>query len=62
VGGDWRTATADALFARMLRDAGQLLWAEDASLPELRGAEQQDPSAEAAFADDQPRVDVRLPS
>ena len=44
----------------MLRDAGQLLWAADAALPELWGAEQQDAAAEAAFADDQPRVDVRL--
>lgn len=26
VGGDWRTASADALFARMLRDANNLLW------------------------------------
>jgi Domain of unknown function (DUF1744) len=60
IAGDWRTATADALFARMLRDAGQLLWAADASLPELWGAEQQDAAAEAAFADDQPRVDVRF--
>lgn len=62
MGGDWCTATADALFGRALRDANQLLWAEDAGLPELRGSEQGDPAAEAAFADDQPRVDVSAAS
>jgi len=36
----------------------QLLWAADASLPDLRGAEQSDAAGEAAFTDDQPRVDV----
>ena len=50
----------DAGLLPPLRDAGQLLWAADASLPELWGAEQQDAAAEAAFADDQPRVDVRF--
>ena len=59
VGGDWRSATADALFGRALRDAGQLLWAVDPATPDLRGAEQRDEGQEAAFTDDQPRVDVR---
>lgn len=51
---------ADALFGRALRDGNQLLWAEDAALPELRGAEQADAGGEGAFTDDQPRVDVSM--
>lgn len=33
--GDWVLATADAIFARCLRDAGFLLWIADPSLPHL---------------------------
>lgn len=33
--GDWVLCTADAIFARCLRDAGHLLWITDPSLPDI---------------------------
>ena len=35
--GDWILNTADALFARCLRDADHLLWAHDDTLPDVAG-------------------------
>ena len=35
--GDWVLNTADALFARCLRDADHLLWVNDPSLPDVAG-------------------------
>lgn len=35
--GDWILNTADALYARCLRDADHLLWAVDSSLPDVAG-------------------------
>lgn len=37
IGGDWVLDTADALFARTLRDADCLLWAVDSTLPQVPG-------------------------
>ena len=59
----WVLGTADALFARCLRDAGHLLWAEDASLPDVAGAgdaESAPPTAEdMASLEGQKRAEVR---
>ena len=35
--GDWVLNTADALFARCLRDSDHLLWVNDPSLPDVAG-------------------------
>ena len=35
--GDWILNTADALYARCLRDSDHLLWANDSSLPDVAG-------------------------
>ena len=55
--GDWILNTADALFARCLRDADHLLWASDPSLPDVAGpaAAQQDT---ARFLLDRPTMEV----
>lgn len=59
---DWVLGTADALFARCLREAGHLLWLEDATLPDLAGkggAETAPPSPEDMLAlDGQKRAEV----
>ena len=59
---DWVIDTADALFARCLRDAGHVLWAEDATLPDLAGkggADAAPPTAEDMLAlDGQKRAEV----
>jgi len=35
MGVDWVIPTADAIYARCLRDAGHLLWISDPSLPDV---------------------------
>lgn len=55
--GDWILNTADALYARCLRDADHLLWANDPSLPDVAGpaSAQVDTSR---FLLDQPTMEV----
>lgn len=55
--GDWVLNTADALYARCLRDADHLLWANDPSLPDVAGpaSAQVDTSR---FLLDQPTMEV----
>ena len=61
---DWVLGTSDALFARCLREAGHLLWIEDATLPDLAGkgdADSAAPSPEDMLAlDGQKRAEVSL--
>ena len=56
--GDWILNTADALYARCLRDADHLLWANDSSLPDVAGPAnaQEDTSR---FLLEQPTMEVR---
>lgn len=56
--GDWILNTADALYARCLRDADHLLWAVDSSLPDVAGPAnaQEDTSR---FLLEQPTMEVR---
>lgn len=62
VGADWVLDTADVLFARALREANHLLWAEDASLPDV--AAKGDPASrvEEPFETGQMGMEVCFPA
>lgn len=53
-GADWVVDTCDALYARQLREAGQLLWAADPTQPDL--ASRPEDLAEAATLQEQHRA------
>ena len=55
--GDWILNTADALFARCLRDADHLLWANDPSLPDVAGPANAQVDT-SRFLLDQPTMEV----
>ncbi len=55
--GDWILTTADALYARCLRDADYLLWANDPSLPDVAGPANAQVDT-ARFLLDQPTMEV----
>ena len=55
--GDWILNTADALFARCLRDADHLLWANDPTLPDVAGPANAQVDT-SRFLLDQPTMEV----
>lgn len=55
--GDWIQNTADALYARCLRDADHLLWANDPSLPDVAGPANAQVDT-SRFQLDQPTMEV----
>ncbi|DBA81285.1 TPA: hypothetical protein ACH3X2_006902 [Trebouxia sp. C0005] len=58
--GDWIQNTADALYARCLRDADHLLWANDPSLPDVAGPANAQVDT-SRFQLDQPTMEVVYP-
>lgn len=55
--GDWILNTADALYARCLRDAEHLLWANDPTLPDVAGPANAQVDT-SRFLLDQPTMEV----
>ena len=58
VGGDWVIDAADALFARLLREGGHVLWAGDEGQPRL-AARPEDLADAAARREQSHRLEVR---
>lgn len=56
--GDWVLATADAIYARCLRDAGQLLWITDPSLPDVAAHSDDSSAAEELLETSQLTMEV----
>ena len=60
IGDDWVLDACDALYARQVRDAGQLLWAEDQNQPDL-GGRPHDVAEDLVLREGQERVEVSWP-
>ena len=60
MGADWVLSTADALFARRLRNAGHLLWVSDPTLPDVAAQGDEGFSAAELLDHDQLSMEVRL--
>ena len=60
MGADWKIHTADAIFARCLRDAGHLLWIADPTLPDVAARSCDTNVAEELFERAQLSTEVRL--
>ncbi len=59
---DWAVGTADALFARCLQDAGQVLWAADSSLPDPAGKGEPGCTEGSELLEEPARIEVRKPA
>jgi len=58
MGADWKIHTADAIYARCLRDAGHLLWIADPSLPDVAARNSDTNVAEELFEQNQLSTEV----
>ncbi len=58
-GADWVVDTCDALFARQLREAGQLLWASNPTQPDL-ASKPEDQSEAATLQEQQRQTQVQM--
>ena len=56
--GDWVLSTADAIYARCLRDAGHLLWISDPSLPDVAASDVGSNPAEELMENNQLTMEV----
>ena len=56
--GDWVLSTADAIYARCLRDAGQLLWIVDPTLPDVAVRSQDNETSEELLENNQLTMEV----
>ena len=56
--GDWILSTADAIYARCLRDAGHLLWMSDSSLPDIAAQDVISNSADELIENSQLTMEV----
>ena len=57
---DWAVGTADALFGRLLQDAGQVLWAADSSLPDPAGKGEPGCTEVSDLLEEPSRIEVLL--